>query len=263
VSPEEDVARRMLADYDARRPNALFAERGTQWLTLAEAYGVQRAVAGLRAARGERRIGYKVGCVGRSIRRQLGLAQPVYGLVWESEVHASGCRLDPARFANLAVEGEIALCLGRDVPPEVTGAAELAGCVEHWFPALELHHYVFRGPQKTSQELVAGNAMHAGLVLSSPLVGLPVAELERAEVRMEIDGQRAASHRATVLPGGPLGSLRWLAAALARDGERPRAGEIVLTGAPGRLIRARPGIAVAVTSGGVRVELFVVPTTAP
>jgi hypothetical protein len=46
------VAERMLADYDAHRPNEIFAERGANWLTLDDAYTIQRAVAELRMARG-------------------------------------------------------------------------------------------------------------------------------------------------------------------------------------------------------------------
>ena len=60
----------MLADYDARRPNEIFAERGTEWLTLDDAYTVQHAVAELRKARGERSLGYKVGCASAAIQAQ-------------------------------------------------------------------------------------------------------------------------------------------------------------------------------------------------
>jgi len=67
------VAERMLADYDAHRPNEIFAERGANWLTLDDAYTIQRAVAELRMARGERCIGYKLGCISTTIQRQLGL----------------------------------------------------------------------------------------------------------------------------------------------------------------------------------------------
>src|SRR6266705_1588921 len=72
----------MLADYDSHRPNEIFAERGTEWLTLDDAYTLQRAVAQLRVARGERSLGYKVGCLSSSVQEQLafpsqGEPQPV------------------------------------------------------------------------------------------------------------------------------------------------------------------------------------------
>jgi 2-keto-4-pentenoate hydratase len=259
VSPEEieGVARRMLSDVDARRPNALFAERGGAWLTLADAYAVQRAVAALRVARGEQRAGYKVGCVSAAIQQQFGLDQPVWSVVWQNEVHRSGCRLRADCYPHLAVEGEIALRLRRDVPAETRDPAALADCMACGFPVIELHRYVFRGPVPTSQELVAGNAMHAGVVLPSPLGGQPFDAWSRAEIRLEIDGRLEEVAKVDAVPGGPLASVRWLAAALAREGECLRAGELVLTGSPGRLIPVGPGSVVTVTGAGLRVELCV------
>jgi 2-keto-4-pentenoate hydratase len=266
MSPGEvpRVAERMLADYDARRPNAIFAERGTDWLTLEDAYAVQRAVAQRRRVRGERCLGYKVGCVSPAIQKQFGLHQPVRGYVWESEAHTSGCQLAYHAFANLAIEGEIALRLSRDTPPGTAGD-DLLGCVACWFPVIELHNYVFRGARPTGQELVAGNAMHAGLV-SAPLVQKPglgaaapshVERLEHAEIQVAMDGEPVESKSVGELPGGPLGSLRWLSSSLAAAKETLRAGDLVLTGSPGRLIPVRANSVVTVLCAGQQVDLFV------
>ena len=54
-----EMARRMLADYDARTPGQLFAEPLD--LTTVQAYALQAEIARLREERGERVIGYKVG----------------------------------------------------------------------------------------------------------------------------------------------------------------------------------------------------------
>lgn len=51
------------------------------------------------------------------------------------------------------------------------------------------------------------------------------------------------------VPGGPAGSLRWLAGHLADYGLPLRSGQLVLTGAPLGLIRVRPGDHIRVTAG--------------
>lgn len=255
------VALRMLADYDAGRPNEIFAKRGTDWLTLDDAYAIQRAVAELRRARGERCLGYKVGCTSAAIQKQFELRQPVRGTIWDSESHTSGCRLALTRFANLAIEGEVALRLSRDVPAILAAESYsddyLAKCVECWFPVIELHNYVFRGEKPTSQELVAGNAMHAGFVASPSSMNHTIAALADSQIRVEIDGYLVESSSLGALWGGrgPLGSVRWLTSWLAK--ETLNAGDIVLTGSPGRLISVTAGQIVAVTCQGDRVELFV------
>lgn len=249
------AAKRMLADYDMRHLNTVFAERGPGTLTLEDAYALQRAIAELRMARGERCIGYKIGCVSLSIQEQFGLRRPVWGRLWESEAHHSGCGLSHAYFENLAIEGEIAVRLSRDVPADT--ACDLASCVECWFPVIELHNYVFRGTVPTSQELIAGNAMHAGFVTPTvPMHGWRAA-LVGAEIRVEFDGALVESIDLAALPGGPLGSIRSLAVLLAPTQERMKAGDIVLTGSPGRLFSVRGDTVVVVACQEQRVELFI------
>jgi 2-keto-4-pentenoate hydratase len=255
----------MLADYDAHRPNEIFAERGTEWLTLDDAYLLQRAVVQLRVARGERCLGYKVGCLSSSVQEQLGLRQPVYGHLWQTEAVISGSRLiyEPlgsgkgCRFVNLAIEGEIALRLGQDVSADTTIDRSIHDCIECWFPVIELHNAVFRGLRPTSQELVAGNAMHAGFVAPPFPRDSSLSALDRAEIRIEIDGKLVETKRVADLPGGPLGSVRRLASLLRPTKERLKAGDIVLTGSPGRLLPIDGSCAIAVGCERQRVELFI------
>jgi 2-keto-4-pentenoate hydratase len=256
------AAERILGDYDTGRPNALFAERGADWLTLADAYAIQHAVAVLRRARGERCRGYKAGCLSPVIQRQLGLDEPVRGYLWASEEHDDGCRLPCASYANLAVEGEIAIRLNRSLPKGFSEADEVLEAVECWFPVIELHNYNFRGPRPTSQELVVGNAMHAGFVTVKAgrnqrcTAANPgtAAELTGSDIAVYSESGLCEAHKLAELPGGPLGSVRWLAAALAEAGEPLQVGDLVLTGSPGSLISVSAGHQVRVEAGGMTVE---------
>ena len=60
----EELARRMLADYDARTPGERLGE--TIDLTTVQAYALQAEIARLRERRGEAVIGYKIGCTSRT-----------------------------------------------------------------------------------------------------------------------------------------------------------------------------------------------------
>ncbi len=261
------IAKRVLADYDAHRPNDIFAERGAGWLTLEDAYAVQHAVAKLRQARGEHCVGYKVGCVSPAIQRQLGLHEPVRGYLWASERHQSGTCLEPARYVLLAIEGELALQL-RGAPCSRAREEELFDCIERCFPVLELHQAVFRGNVPTRQELVAGNAMHAGFVVppgeapTNPVTAVrhTFDQLRCGEIRVELDGQTVETRSVEELPGGPLGSLRWLVTSVEHDRETLPPDALVLTGSPGQLIPVRPGTKVTVYGAGQKVEILIRPT---
>lgn len=259
----ERAAERILADYDAGHANEIFAERGTAWLTVEDAYAVQRAVAELRRARGEQCLGYKVGCLSPTIQKQFGLQEPVHGYIWRSEMLTSGSSLscdsskqEGKRFVNPAIEGEIAFRLAHDISSGMPYDNLLAS-VECWFPVIELHNYVFCGPSPTSQELVAGNGMHAGFV-AALLPARPLSELtNHAEIEIKINGELVETKVVAEIPDGPLGSVRWLASLLARTKENLEAGDIVLTGSPGKLIPIVGNSLVAVTCERQRVELTI------
>ena len=158
-------AARQLADYDAHCPGTVFAEGVV--LDLAEGYELQSAVAQLRSDRGERMIGYKVGCTSPTIRAQLGIDHCITGRLYNSEHHATGAVLSCAGFTNLAIEGELAVELSREPNEADFTSAGIPACVARVFPVIELHNRVMRGEQPSAGELIANNAIHAGFVAGS------------------------------------------------------------------------------------------------
>ena len=133
-------------------------------LTIGEAYQLQGEVARLREQRGEKIIGYKVGCISTVIQQQLGISEPIFGRLFHTECHSSGARLSCANYANLAIEGEVAVRLRKDVPATLRTDEEYWNCIDEMFPVVELHHYVLHSREPSCQELVASNGMHAGFV---------------------------------------------------------------------------------------------------
>ncbi len=233
------LAARQLADYRARTPGTFFGEDHPP-LSLDEAYAVQGEVATLRAAEGEPVGGYKVGCTGPNVREQFGMDGPVRGFLYGTELYPSGVELSHASYANLAVEGELAVRLGDD--------AQIVSV----FPIIELHNYVFRSESPTLQELVANNGVHAGVVLPAtegtewrgdePLAGA---------LRVEINGKTVGEGSMSEVPGGPAGSVEWLRQHLSAYGLSLRPRQLVLTGTPLGLYPVGPGDGVRVTAEGL------------
>lgn len=165
-------AARQLADFDARAPGSIFAEGVT--LSVAEGYALQGAVAMLREARGDRVVGYKVGCTSPTIRELLGIDHCVTGRLFDSERHASGAVLSRGDFAKLAIEGELAVELTREPRAEDFVEGRLPACVGRVFAVVELHHHVIRGAKVTAGELIAHNAIHGGFVVGDGVEGKSV-----------------------------------------------------------------------------------------
>lgn len=218
------AARRQLDDYDRRNPGSLFAEGAIAW-TLDDAYRVQSAVAALREQRGEAPAGFKIGCVSSVIRKQLGIAHPVVGCLFASEIHESGAVLPASRFDGLAVEGEFAVRIAEDVPDAEAAAKNPERYAAGLFPVIELHNARSRLAKRTAVEIVANNALHAGIVVAPPAAALPLRRACPLSVRIngELRGKASADPSAT---------LPELVERLAVLGKRLKKGQIALTGSP-------------------------------
>jgi 2-keto-4-pentenoate hydratase len=220
----------MLADYDARTPGLLFDDPPD--LTIDQAYALQAQIARLREARGEKVIGYKLGCTSPTLQAQLGIHEPIFAPLFDTERHDSGARLSHARFANLAVEGELAVTLA---DPDA---------IESIFPVIELHHYVLRSPSLRCQELIAVNGMHAGFVVADPPHGGPQVRVKN--LTLVVNDERIGRSDEPWTMATPIASVRWLAARLADRGLRLWRGQVILTGSSLPLIPVAPGTRVVV-----------------
>ena len=235
-----ELALTQLADYDAHDPGRIFA--GPPPVnSQAQAYALQMAVAKLRTARGEQLAGYKIGCVSEVMRKQLGIGRALFGHVWRSELHHSGAELDPAAYANLAIEGEFAVRLAADIPDLQWLETHRQDAIGAMFPVIELHNYVLRSSE-TALELIANNGIHAGAVLPHRDNGLTDPDLLLDEpVMVYKNGKKLAESLGGSVPGGPFSSLYQLASHLALYGIHLKRGQIILTGTPLPLYPAGAG----------------------
>jgi len=225
----DTLATRMLRDYDRHNPGTPFAD-GLR-LSIDDAYRLQSRVAERRMARGEQVAGYKIGCVAPVNQARHGLSHPVWGRLWSGEQHPSGKTLPRGDFANVAVEAELGVTLERDVGRDVGGVSGAAAAVAQVVVAVELHDLVLRGGDPTGPELIANNAIHAGVVLAPGIEPPPAGTV--LDLALEFDGASVDAWSDRRWPDDVLSALPWLVRELARHGHRLEAGQLVLVGAWG------------------------------
>ena len=205
-------------------------------LSLTEAYEVQALVADQRIARGERVVGYKVGCTSSAIRKQFGLSEPIYGRLFAPHTTHETSPIDWTQYANCAIEPEMVLTIGKDLAGEALSRDELIDGIQHVSPGIELHHYTFWQQPPTTQELICSGGIHAGLVIGDTRVSGRGLSYRDETFSVSMDGEMVTSAPASEIMGGPLYALRWLVSALTRKGECLSAGSLVIPGSPVELI---------------------------
>jgi 2-keto-4-pentenoate hydratase len=221
-----DSAARQLSDRDARTPGTMFAEHFS--LSEDEAYAIQAEVCRLREQRGESVVGYKIGCTSTSIQQQLHIDHPVFGRLFDSERWPTGTSLESSQFCGLAIEGELAVRLSRDLSADELTDAEVLAAIESVFPIIELHHLVFRRSERTAEELIANNAIHAGFVF--PANSSVEFDIEPATLRIDINDEPVATVSGTELTRTVVDSIRWLSRELHSHGRGLLTGQTILCG---------------------------------
>jgi 2-keto-4-pentenoate hydratase len=209
-------------------------------LTLPEAYKIQDQVLAARVANGERIVGWKVGCTSRAIQQQFGLSQPISGRLLEPQIYPDGDTLRASQYVDCAVEPEMVFRLGKDIDGE-TDDRTLVRSIAGVRAGIELHNYRFWYGTPTSQELIASNGIHAGLVCGPEMPLDPSFDLSLEGVGVFVNGTLKASGIGAEIMGGPLDSLRWLARHAAERGQSLRAGELIIPGSAVQLVRVQAG----------------------
>jgi 2-oxo-3-hexenedioate decarboxylase len=227
-------------DDAARRARA--TEQLSEPIGLSDAYAVQSALLQRRYARGERRIGIKMGFTSRAKMAQMGIDEMIWGRLTDRMLVEDGGVLDFAAFVHPRVEPEIAFLLSGPLAGTVTPVAALAS-VAGVAPALEIIDSRYQNFRFSLSDVVADNSSSSALVVG-PWAD-PKQDLSNLGMILEIDGiDRQIGSSAAIL-GNPIRSLVAAARHAHAAGEPLRAGDIVMAGgataaealAPGQHVR--------------------------
>ncbi|MBA4739820.1 MAG: fumarylacetoacetate hydrolase family protein [Burkholderiales bacterium] len=223
------LAQRMLDDYDSKNPGMLFAE-GLR-MNVDEAWQLQTAVASLRIKRGEKPVGYKIGCVDEGNQKMIGINHPAWGRLWDTERHTDGAQLQKSDYDNPSMEAEFGIVLGSDIDPAKAEFEDIIDAIASVHPVIEIHNFVFRGEHPKGPELLANNAIHSGVVLGNSVIDCK--DRMSTDLELVYDGEVVDAWKDKRWPHDMLSALGWLIDQQAKKGIKLKKGELILTGAFG------------------------------
>ena len=220
---------KILEDYDAKNPGTIFKDKIK--ITNEDALIIQSNVARLRVERGEQIIGYKIGCVSKDTQKKMGFTQPAYGYLWKSELYQNGATLNKKNYTNPAMEAEFGIILNRDIKAELSSFDYILESIEGIYPLIEIHNLIFYGNEPYGAELLANNAIHAGVVLG-PETKLPIDKIE-TNLKLIYDNEIIDTWVNKRWPHDMLSEIEWLVKELVKKRIYLKKGDLILTGAYG------------------------------
>jgi 2-keto-4-pentenoate hydratase len=214
----------------------------------------QLAVRGERLRTGERQIGWKVGFGAPAAMERLRTDRPLVGFLVDTGLVEDGSAVPIGEWSAPALEAEIAVHLGADVP---SGASweEVRAAIGGVSAAIELADV--DPPPEDVREILAGNIFHRRVLLGP--VDRSRSTGDGVTGRVLRGGvEVASSSDPAALTGEIVEVVRLTAEVLDAVGERLRAGEVVITGSVVAPVPVAPGQDIAVELpplGGLRVRL--------
>ena len=215
-------------------------------LSLDDAYRVNLAITQRRLALGEKQAGWKVGVTAKAMQEQMGVHQPVFGVLFESGRRDNGVSLNFADLIEPSVENELCITIGNTLRGPGVTIAQTRSAIAAVAPALEIVER--RGVFSDLPLAIADNAQQKHFVSGresawQPLaLGHPVSmRLSEASVEVYLNGVWQEKASGAEVMGDPVASVTWLANKLAEFDLALQAGMRVMSGSFTRQYRIKHG----------------------
>ncbi len=190
-----------------------------------------------RLDEGDRPVGWKIGFGSPAAFELLGTDRPLVGFLTDRGLVDDGAAVSLAGWTQPMLEPEIAVHLARDVAGDAT-RDDVRAAIGGLSAAIELADV--DTPPADPEAILAGNIFHRHVLLG------PVDEsrttAEGVHGRLVRDGDEIAATDAPEAATGELAEVvRLTAELLAANGERLRAGDVVITGSIVPPVQVAPG----------------------
>lgn len=199
----------------------------TEALSMEAAYAVQALSMQRRYARGEKRIGMKMGFTSRAKMVQMGLSDMIWGRLTDGMREEEGSPISLADYVHPRVEPEIAFLMKKRISGKVT-AAEALAAVEAVAPAMEIIDSRYDNFKFDLGDVVADNSSSSGFVLGNWFA--PSTDVSNLGLVLSANGRAQQLGSTAAILGHPLRSLVAAARMVALQGEVLDEGDIVLAG---------------------------------
>ena len=218
---------------------------------LASAYAIQQINTEKRRKSGARVVGSKIGLTSPAVQQQLGVDQPDFGLLFRDMEVDQGLEMDYSLLMQPKVEAEIAFILGKDLTMEQPTSAEIMSAIDYAVASIEIVGSRIRDWDIRITDTIADNASASHFVLGHQPVKLEALDLVGCRMAMSVNGEQVVEGVGAACLGSPVNAVKWLAQTMHRIGTPLQAGDIILSGALGKMAPVSPGDSVVAQIEGL------------
>jgi len=208
---------------------------------VAAAYQVQDINTKRWEAQERKLSGRKIGLTSKAVQIQLGVDQPDFGMLFADMEFMDGEDIPAARVQQPKVEAEIAFVISAPLTGEHISMVDLMASIGFALPAIEVVGSRVKDWDIRITDTVADNASSGLYVLGQQPKKLTEFDPRLCGMVMFCNNEPVSVGAGAACMGSPLNATLWLAKTMAKAGRPLGPGDVVLSGALGPMVPAKPG----------------------
>lgn len=222
-------------------------------VNMANAYLIQTAVVKNRLQK-DKIAGFKAGFTTNDARSLLPIERPIFGVLLKSGDFSGKQVISLKKYNNLLVETELGFITQKPIKRTVQSIAELKSYIAQIVPVVELPDLRFANQVINSVDLVAGNAgSNAYLVYRG--INWYGQNVNLLSVSLFHEGVIVNQGQGSDALGDQWEALRWLVNQVIAQGWTIEKNNLLITGALGKIVPAKPGTYRAQFNDGATIEI--------
>jgi 2-keto-4-pentenoate hydratase len=210
-------------------------------LTVDKAYKLQRALTKAILAKGDSIGGFKAGLTSEATQKKFGVNAPLLGPLFKSGGLGPGAAVDRKDFVRLFIENEVGYVAGQKISQPVKNVESLKKMIKEVFPAVELPDLRFADMKNLKGTDIIVDAVGCAKYIIGPKVPANKVDVSKVEVTLTCDGKVVNQGKAADALGDQWKALLWLVNGVVEHGYTIDPGQILITGAMGKMIPGKPG----------------------
>lgn len=204
------------------------------------AYGIQKDYVEKKLAT-EKLAGFKAGLTSKGGQEKFGVSEPVAGVLFASGKLSDGAVVDSKQFHLLMLETEIGFVVGSPISDPVPDVAALQQSISSVMPVIELPDLGFADMKSlTGVDIIAANVAAKQFIVGKPhkVTGT---DLNAIDVSLKLQDNVINNGKGSDASGDQWQAALWLVNTMIEQGWTIEPGQILISGALGKMLPGKPG----------------------
>jgi len=215
--------------------------------TIKQAYKIQKRFIQARRAQGGKIAGFKAGLTSKKGQKRFAIDQAVAGVLWQTGKHQSQQIFNLSNYHRLMLETELGYQLATDITAPIDSIETLKTHISAVLPIIELPNLDFISMKGlTAVDLISANVSAASFIVGTPYTDINNIDINNIDINhiktsLKNSDQTLIQGQGSDALGDQWQALLWVVNKMLAEGYSLQKGQVVITGALGKMVKAQTG----------------------